>query len=110
MDLTELQRSSRDLRERFDIDIPDFDAVMRKFYEEVWELSQRASEQHYSGMGHANTAEEMADVFVMLLQLADSLEINDEMLQVALNFVTLKNNAKTKETHEVIKGIITRKS
>lgn len=109
IDLTDLQRSSRDLRERFDLDELRVDAVMRKLFEEVYELSKEVGDNEFYP-NEKSVAEEMADVFVMLIQLADSVDLTDEMLQRAIDQTIRKNDAKTGLTHEVVKGIITRKS
>lgn len=115
--LQELWDNSESLLNTFNL-IPAIDPQMRKFYEEVREFSQvvdhieilEAAEIPFDPNFYDNAAKEGADVIVMILQVCNTLGISYEDLERFIRETMIKNSAKTLETHEVINGIIKRRT
>lgn len=101
--MLELWQSTDGLYSRFDLQ-PTREAVTRKLLEEVAEAVTAMFEN-----SDLKLSEEIADVMVCLMGLAQREGLTLYAIQSAMYGVACKNNSKTDDTHEVRGGTICRR-
>lgn len=104
----ELRNSTIELHKRFDNEALYPDTQLKKFSEEAFEFIVAVT-AGYVANTNENVIEEGLDVLVTIFSVWAALGIDLQNISKKVDEVIYKNGYKTKETHEIKKGMITKK-
>lgn len=104
----ELRNSTIELHKRFDNEALYPYAQLKKFSEEAFEFIFAVTAGYGDNLDQ-DIIEEGLDVLVTVFSVWAALGIDLEDISKEVDEVVRKNGSKTKETHEIKKGMITKK-